>query len=432
MSRGVNEAYVEFARELTIAFNRWCMASEVTTFEELCNLIVLEQFKNSVPPRIATYINEQKADTAAKAAELADDCLTHKSSFEFRKRDEVFEDKIDRIPRNSSLICNYCRGKGHWKNKCPVLKSKSKGGKAPCVKPAVLVAPELDPINLSEEGFPTAVNSIKDGDYAPFITYGHVSFVGKETKVPVTILRDTGASESFILKDVLPFSFLSDTGTSVLIKGIGLNVLSVPLHKIMLSSQLVSGEVVVGVRPSLPVEGVDIIIGNNLAGGRVWPDTFSPPVVSSFPLPGPDESKNFPEVFTACAVTRSMISAQPKLSSDPGVVRPTFSLPDDFSVSLSELIHEQQLDSSLYKLFEGVISSDEIRHVAHGYFLQDGMLVRKWIPHGNDFAGDPIMQVVVPEKYRSLVLKISHDKLADHLGVKKSYDRILRHFLGQN
>ncbi len=71
--RGVNEAHVEFARELTIAFYRWCMASEVTTFEELCNLIVLEQFKNSVPARIATYINEQKADTAAKAAELADD-----------------------------------------------------------------------------------------------------------------------------------------------------------------------------------------------------------------------------------------------------------------------------------------------------------------------------------------------------------------------
>ncbi len=225
------------------------------------------------------------------------------------------------------------------------------------------------------------------------------------------------------------FHVLSDTGTSVLIKGIGLNVLSVPLHKIILSSQLVSGEVVVGVRPSLPVEGVDIIMGNHLAGCRVWPDTFSPPVVSSFPLPGPDESnKKFPEVFTACAVTRSMISAQPKLSSDPGVVRPTFSLPDDFSVSLSELIQEQQLDSSLYKLFEGVISSDEIRHVAHGYFLQDGMLVRKWIPHGNDFAGDPIMQVVVPEKYRSLVLKISHDKLAGHLGVKKTYDRILRCF----
>lgn len=88
------------------------MASEVTTFEELTNLIVLEQFKQSVPARISTYINEQKADTAVKAAELADDyVLTHKSNFEFWKRDEVFEDKVDCTPRNLSLVCNYCRGK---------------------------------------------------------------------------------------------------------------------------------------------------------------------------------------------------------------------------------------------------------------------------------------------------------------------------------
>lgn len=55
--------------------------------------------------------------------------------------------------------------------------------------------------------------SLKEGEYAPFITYGHVSIVGNETKVPVTILRDMGASESFILQDVLPFCSLSDTGT---------------------------------------------------------------------------------------------------------------------------------------------------------------------------------------------------------------------------
>ncbi|XP_039531236.1 uncharacterized protein LOC120481582 [Pimephales promelas] len=386
LCKGEKEAHVVFARELTTAFNRWCMASEVTTFEELSNLIVLEQFKNSVPARIATYINEQKAETTAKAAELADDyILTHKSSFEFRKRDDSFEDRLDHMPRDSSLICNYCRGKGHWKNECPVLKSKSKGGKGLCVKPAGFVAPLLNSVSLSSEGSPRAVNQLKDGDYAPFISYGHVSLVGKETNVPVTILRDTGASESFILQDVLPFSSVSDTETSVLIRGIGLNILSVPLHKIRLSSELVNGEVVVGVRPSLPVEGVDIILGNNLAGGRVWPVTFSPPVVSSFPLPGPDESnKSFPQ--------------------------------------------EQKLDPSLHTLFESLMSPDEIRHVAQGYFLQDGMLVRKWIPHGSDFAGDPILQVVVPEKYRSLVLESSHDKFAGHFGVRKTYDRILRHF----
>ncbi|CAM4661246.1 unnamed protein product [Leuciscus chuanchicus] len=90
---------------------------------------------------------------------------------------------------------------------------------------------------------------------------------------------------------------------------------------------------------------------------------------------GPDEShKNYPEVFTSCAVTRSMTSAQPWVTPDSAVVKP-FSLPDDFSVSPSELLQEQQLDSSLHQLFESVMSSDEIRNVAQGYFLQDGMLV---------------------------------------------------------
>jgi len=40
--------------------------------------MILEQFKNSVPGRIATYISERKVKTAAEAAALADDyLLTH-------------------------------------------------------------------------------------------------------------------------------------------------------------------------------------------------------------------------------------------------------------------------------------------------------------------------------------------------------------------
>ena len=59
-----------------------------------------------------------------------------------------------------------------------------------------------------------------------------------------------------------------------------------------------------GVRPSLPIEGINVIFGNNLAGERVW--SVSPsPVVSNRPsIVGiPDESA---EVFSVCAVTRSM------------------------------------------------------------------------------------------------------------------------------
>ena len=72
-------------------------------------------------------------------------------------------------------------------------------------------------------------------DYAPFVTEGFVSLVGASRRVPVKILRDTGASESLICQSILPFSSVSDTGSCVLIRGIGLQSFAVPLHRIQLS-----------------------------------------------------------------------------------------------------------------------------------------------------------------------------------------------------
>lgn len=62
--------------------------------------------------------------------------------------------------------------------------------------------------------------------------------------------------DSFILTSVLPFSSQSHTGENVLIRGIWMNVLSVPLHVVNLQSDLIQGKDVLGVRPALPVEGV--------------------------------------------------------------------------------------------------------------------------------------------------------------------------------
>lgn len=60
-----------------------------------------------------------------------------------------------------------------------------------------------------------------------------------------------------------------------------LNTPSVPLHKVTLHSDLVTGEVVVGLRPVLPIEGVPLILGKKLEGDRVWPNVPSAPMVLS-------------------------------------------------------------------------------------------------------------------------------------------------------
>jgi len=76
-----SQTYSEFGRDFISAFNHWCTASEVSTFEGLSNLIVLEQFKNSVSDQVATYINERKVKSPIDAAVLADEYrLTHAPS----------------------------------------------------------------------------------------------------------------------------------------------------------------------------------------------------------------------------------------------------------------------------------------------------------------------------------------------------------------
>lgn len=79
--------------------------------------MVLEQFKKTVPSRIATYINEHNVKTPEEAAVLADD-FVHFCWFEYStfvsslpKPDRVFMGKFD-----PSKTCNYCceKGTGNW------------------------------------------------------------------------------------------------------------------------------------------------------------------------------------------------------------------------------------------------------------------------------------------------------------------------------
>ena len=74
---------------------------------------------------------------------------------------------------------------------------------------------------------------------------------------------------------------------------------SVPLHHhINLKSNVVSGQVVVGVRPTLSIQYISLLFAIDLAGAKVIMD----PVVSEKASYEQNELENA-EVFPACAVT---------------------------------------------------------------------------------------------------------------------------------
>lgn len=150
-----------------------------------------------------------------------------------------------------------CAMTGHFKGECPGNRFSTKAPPKPfssdpsSSKPVALVSVTHSPLNSSGSASPPDSKSILqeaktseiNPSYSPFISDGSVALLGE---VPARILRDTGASQSLILADVLPFSPKSFSRDSVVIRGVAGHVV-VPRHHLVLHSDFVSGEVVLPV-----------------------------------------------------------------------------------------------------------------------------------------------------------------------------------------
>lgn len=107
-------------------------------------------------------------------------------------------------------------------------------------------------------------------NYEPFLSDGFVSLKGANCPLTsIKILRDTEAFQCLMSADTLPFSEKTSSGTSVLFQGVGYGFVNVLLHNIHLSSNLVTGPVALGIRPSLPFKGIHLLLGNDLIGEKV-------------------------------------------------------------------------------------------------------------------------------------------------------------------
>ena len=150
--------------------------------------------------------------------------------------------------------------------------------------------------------------------FEPFIRERSVS--SSSDMFDPTSIKISRASQSLLLSDTLSFSEESSVGASVLIRGINCSEYSpVPLHTVYLKSNLMTGPVEVGIQPSLPFQGVHLLLGNNLVGDKVVVDA----VVTERPCleqsPDPVE-KEIPCLYPACAVTRSMSKKKENSNND--------------------------------------------------------------------------------------------------------------------
>ncbi|XP_071944858.1 uncharacterized protein [Antedon mediterranea] len=269
LGKPYDQTFTEFARKKQILFDRWCSSEGVKgEFGKLRELMLVEEFKSCSPTEVRTHLEKQKVDNLMKVASVADNyVLTHKvvdtKSVSKSVDDSKVQSQKTTVNNSSSKFvrtCFYCKKKGHIKADCWLFQSKAKGdNKKPQSLPNTLVntvplkvtaSHDVDECeNVIQSSGPEKVRKL----FKSFLSTGSVALINDVNLSKVRVLRDTGASQSLIIKSALSFSNESSAGASVLIQGVEGGYKEVPLHVIRIETDIVSGNFVVGVVPSLSV-----------------------------------------------------------------------------------------------------------------------------------------------------------------------------------
>ena len=298
----ISQTFVEFARVKEQLFDRWCHSKKVNKdFEKLRQLILIEEFKRRIPFHMKTFIDEKQVENLQQAADLADEYfLTHGNFNQLRNQSsdkqyaanpspgsEAFQQPVNStqsIKSNSETsapFCNYCKKRGHLRSECfylignqPSTHDVQQPSPSGHIVPMQLVSdPHSAAIIPCETGLATSNSDRIMEMFEPFIQNGFVSLSDDFSEAkPIRILRDTGSAQSILLQSTLPLSDSTYSGDNVLLKGVDTSLgsyPSAPLHQVYISSSHVNGPVTVGITSSLPIDGIDFLLGNDLAGGKV-------------------------------------------------------------------------------------------------------------------------------------------------------------------
>ena len=521
------ETYVEFARNKITMFDRWCTSQKINEeYDRLKQLLLIEEFKRCIPNDIKTYLDEHKVTNLDEASKMADEyAITHKSSLQrnygnsrgshsgnVQNRGHSGQNYSNVHNRNpnpsessysgrgggirpngtgrgtsqggyfgnnvplgsgaSRAVCAHCGKTGHLMSECWILKRMNADKSVPHA--FVSVVEKID-AGLVQDVHMT-VGKVEPelpqtrGSYLPFLSKGTVALDRDVDSKSIKILRDTGANQTLMLENVLMLSEKTFTGAKALMQGIDSNYLQVPLHRVYLDSELVKGYVTVGVMTDLPVPGVSLIMGNDIAGGKVVVEPHvveTPSTIDS--VERSPEVKESTDVFPSCVVTRAMsreVKEKENVESNVVDLSSTFlsgfSQMDDDTIteeidqardsevdervrqirsatlpelegllSRAQLLIEQEKDPELKLIIEKACTESESVNMPVCYYVKAGVLMRKWRPPDCEVSDEwRIMhQVVVPLVYREEILSLAHDTLlAGHLGVNKTYNKVMTHF----
>ena len=481
------ESFTEFTVALEHSFSHWVSMEEVDSFQGLIQLCVKEQAISSCPAEMRNWLKEKSPKTLSDLNELGDQYvaiygykLKQQSQQQSAGKSSVSGnvppttkpppkpggesgpsprpfDK-DKASLNKNIRCFSCNKLGHKSPDCPDPK-KPRG--------SAHLAKSVFKANLYETG---VVNGVS-----------------------VKALRDTGCSTTLVHGDLVPVSALLDEYVCLtLADG---SQCTFPMATVQVELDDIKGSFKVGVVNTLPEQvllGNDLGDSAYLVQTRSRTRAHEngvqeqytaktpvtdvkrssglpagdPPVVSNgsnlLPAGDADEVQEFAsgsgvlpagdadevqEFASGSAVlpagdadeVKEFASGSAVLpAGDSGVVEelsvasvlPAGEPPvtDPYKVGCAELQELQTLDPGCESLAKFVVPLEEVGRV--GFYYKDNILFRRWTAITGR---NTVEQMVLPAALKSEVLRLAHDTpVGGHMGVKKTRERVLKHFYWPN
>ncbi|XP_069975925.1 uncharacterized protein [Penaeus vannamei] len=327
------QTFVEFIRQKQLLCKK-CVESELDALEydKLLELFVLEEVKKCMPVKVRSHIDERGLRTLAEVGKAADHFALTNPNYSCRSNEPSFQS----IQHNGKRMEYSSRRTGLPDTHRTVHTKSETGG---------------------DESRKVASRGFLSGDELCKSSY------------PVTILRDSAADISLVLKEAVPNPDCY-TGEMVIINGL-IGSKSIPICKVYLKSDLITSYVRLGVVDNIPSDGISLLMGNDLVGEKVWPC----PVVSPCPTEENttvDLEREYPDLSPACAAICSASrrsSPPPSKAHTPGTALPDESPSDifteeftlaDFFNSSAKVLSKSESDSDIKNFKDTPVTKGKI------------------------------------------------------------------------